>query len=155
MDTGHWFSCCLIIIVITSRHHLSSGSRVSHYYSVLFPQKNASSAISFLLKICGPRQPRASYRPLHTSRAQNTEYQTSRQTPSIVPVLFLSKVRYLVSQSFSLRQQEEKSRDRLFACWLILVSIFWWGPNSADIIHLTWQALWASAGTGNGSLIWE
>ena len=100
---------------------------------------------------------RPSYRPLHAGRAQKTEYQISPQTPSIVPFpvvpLFLSVV--IFSRNLWARTTGREKSGQIF-CLLINFSVYLlMRPKFSRYYHLTWQAVWVSAETCNGSLIWE
>ena len=111
---GHW---TLIFPVALSLSSLAPGivchqaSRVSHYYSVLFPQKNASSAISFLLKICGPSPPPAQLpttpcRPGSEDWILNISSDPFHSPVSRCPVVSVSC--YLLSQSLSQDNRKRK-----------------------------------------------
>ena len=139
---GHWTLILLLPYHYRHylRHHLSSGfPRISLLFSFISSKECLIGNFLPVEDLWSSPAP-GRYRPLHTSRAQEHWIPDISSDP--FHCLGVVSVRSWISclAIFTPGQQEEKSPDRFFACWLIWASIFWWGPNSADIIRLTWQA---------------
>ena len=129
---------CLIIIVISSRHRLSSCfPRISLLFSFI---SSKECLIGNFLPVedlwSSPASGPATDHSIQDSELWIPHNISSDpfHCPGVVSCLCQLLSRLAI---FEPGQQEEKSLDIFFACWLILASIFWWGPNSADIT--TWH----------------